>query len=118
MTGSLLSWFLPPLSPEFETVHFVIRKTIHVLAYGLLGALDFRAVRGTRRGWQMSWSVAAVLLAAIVASLDEYHQSFLPSRTGVPSDVVIDVCGATLAQLMWRAIGIRYPVFGNRASEL
>ncbi len=104
VTGSVLSWFLPPLSPEFEPVHFVIRKTIHVLAYGLLGALDFRAVRGPRAGWQMNWSVAAVVLAAIVASLDEYHQSFFPSRTGMPSDVVIDVCGAILAQLIWKTI--------------
>jgi len=28
-----------------------------------------------------------------VASADEYHQSFLPSRTGVPQDVLLDIAG-------------------------
>ncbi len=100
----MLSWFLPPFSPEFEPVHVLIRKTLHVLAYGLLGALDFRAVRGPRMGWRLGWSIAAVALAAAVASLDEYHQSFFASRTGMPSDVVIDTCGAILAQLIWRGL--------------
>ena len=102
VTGHLLAFFVDPLSPAFEPLHVVIRKTIHVVAYGLLGALDFRAVRGPRPGWRAGWSVAAVLLAVAIASLDEYHQSFLPSRTGVPSDVVIDACGATQAQLVYR----------------
>jgi VanZ family protein len=45
----------------------------------------------------------AVLIAIAVAAIDEFHQSFVPSRTGTPLDVVIDGCGAILAQLMVRA---------------
>jgi VanZ family protein len=100
VTGRVLAFFLSPASPAFDPLHFLIRKTIHVVAYGLLGALDFRAVRGARRGWRPAWSAVAVVLAVAIASLDEYHQSFFASRTGVPSDVVIDACGATLAQLV------------------
>jgi len=98
VTGHFLEFLLPPLAPSFEPVHVLIRKTGHILAYGLLGALDFRAVRGPRRGWRLAWSVIAVVLVIVIASLDEYHQSFFPSRTGVPGDVVIDACGAALAQ--------------------
>ena len=103
MTGRLLAIVVDPLSPAFEPLHFVIRKTGHVVAYGLFGWLDFRAVRGPRRGWTLAWSVIAVVLAVTVASLDAYHQSFFASRTGVPTDVVIDGCGAALAQLSFRA---------------
>ena len=29
-----------------------------------------------------------------MASADEYHQTFLPNRTGSPWDVLLDCCGA------------------------
>ena len=99
VTAGFLEWAIPPLSPLFEPVHFVIRKTIHLTAYGLLGYLDFRAVRGPRRGWMVRWSVIAVVLAVMVASLDEWHQSFVPGRTSMAGDVGIDAIGATFAQL-------------------
>jgi VanZ family protein len=54
------------------------------------------------RRWSL-WrraSVLAVLCTLLVASLDEYHQSFLPSRTSSPVDVGIDVCGAIAFQLI------------------
>lgn len=114
ITGRLLALLVPPLSPEFEPLHTIIRKTVHVVAYGLLGALDFRAVRGPRGGWRLGWSAIAVVLAVVIASLDEYHQSFFPSRTGVPGDVVIDACGATLAQLIVRGRALtRDPRFSD-----
>ena len=36
----------------------------------------------------------AALACAIFAASDEFHQSFVPSRTSSPTDVMIDVCGA------------------------
>jgi VanZ family protein len=45
-------------------------------------------------------SVAAVLCTLVIATLDEYHQSFIPSRTSSPIDVGIDLCGAMAAQLL------------------
>jgi VanZ family protein len=53
------------------------------------------------RHWNL-WrraSVAAVLCTLLIAILDEYHQSFLPSRTSSPIDVCIDLSGAIAAQL-------------------
>lgn len=109
-TGFLLqtvSTFLlgHPLSREaFETVHFLIRKTAHLTEYGILGALLFRAVRAGRGGWQWRWAIAAVVIAVSVASVDEWRQTFVPSRTGKPQDVAIDAAGAALAQLIWAAV--------------
>ncbi|GAC1400178.1 MAG: hypothetical protein NVSMB68_15200 [Thermoanaerobaculia bacterium] len=107
VTGRVLELILPPSSDLFEPLHYIIRKTLHVLAYGLLGALDFRAVRGPRRGWTLRWSALAVILATAIASLDEWHQSFVPGRTGSPVEVLVDCAGATLAQMFLSLTGNR-----------
>ena len=102
VTAGFLEWFIPASHPYFELVHFIVRKSLHLSGYGLLGYLDFRAVRGPRTGWTLRWSAIAVVLAVVIASLDEWHQSHVPGRTGVGSDVVIDCCGAMVAQILIR----------------
>jgi len=89
---------------NFEPWHVFIRKSGHVFGYGLLSILLFRAWRETlhapeNRRWTFRWSTMALLGTALVASLDEWHQSYLPSRTGRWQDVVLDTCGGIAAQL-------------------
>jgi VanZ family protein len=88
----------------FEPYHAFLRKTGHVFGYGLLSILFFRAWReslpstsGAR--WTMRWASIAILGTAIVASLDEWHQSYLPTRTGTLHDVILDSCAGIAAQL-------------------
>lgn len=98
-----------PLPPaQFDAVHFLVRKAAHLTEYGILSALLFRAARGERPQWKMRWSAVAVLLAAIVASLDEWHQTFVPSRTGKLSDVFIDTACATVAQILIRVAQVLF----------
>lgn len=90
---------------HFETVHFYMRKGGHVFGYGLLSILLFRAWRETlptleNPKWTFRWANIAVLGTALVASLDEWHQSFLPSRTGTPRDVLLDTCAGIAAQIL------------------
>jgi len=104
--------FLFGLGPaRFEHWHFFIRKGGHVFGYGLLSILLFRAWRETlpaigHPNWTFRWANIAVLGTALVASLDEWHQSFLPSRTGRWQDVVLDTCAGIGAQILlllyWR----------------
>ena len=80
---------------HFEHWHFFIRKGGHVFGYGLLCILLFRAWRETlpavnSAGWTLRWASLAVLGTAVVATLDEWHQSYIPSRTGTPKDVALD----------------------------
>ena len=82
-----------------------MRKGGHVFGYGLLSILLFRAWRETlpmpsNPTWTFRWANIAVLCTALVASLDEWHQSFLPSRTGRWQDVVLDTCAAICAQIL------------------
>ena len=81
-----------------------IRKSGHVFGYGLLSILFFRAWRETLPSltgarWMLRWSSIAVLGTAVVASLDEWHQSFIPSRTGTYKDVILDTSAGIAAQL-------------------
>jgi VanZ family protein len=47
------------------------------------------------------------VFTALVASLDEWHQTFLPSRTGAFRDVVLDTIGALCMQAVVIAV-VRY----------
>jgi len=90
---------------SFEPYHAFIRKSGHVFGYGLLSILLFRAWRETlpdSRGarWTFRWANIAVLGTALVASLDEWHQSYLPSRTGTVHDVILDTCAGIAAQIV------------------
>ena len=90
---------------RFERVHFFIRKGGHVVGYAILSILLFRAWRATlpamsNVSWTLRWSAIAILGTAFVASLDEWHQTFIPSRTGRWQDVVLDTCAGIAAQLL------------------
>ena len=100
--------FVGPMSAaHWNQLHHLIRKTGHVVGYGLVSVTFFYGWRQTLhrmavRHWTL-WrraSVAAVLCTLVIATLDEYHQSFIPSRTSSPIDVGIDFCGAMAAQLV------------------
>ena len=103
-------------SDHFEVWHFFIRKSGHVVGYAILSILLFRAWRATLPAmndaeWTPRWATIAILGTALVASLDEWHQSFLPSRTGRRQDVVLDTCAGIAAQILiflwWRNFGKR-----------
>ena len=90
---------------RFEPFHHVLRKAGHVFGYGLLSFLLFRAWRETlpmsgNPKWTFRWAMLAVLGTALVASLDEWHQSFLPSRTGRWQDVLLDTCAGIAVQIL------------------
>ena len=89
---------------RFEPVHYFLRKAGHVFGYGLLSILLFRAWRETLPAgggarWTFRWAAIAVLGTCLVASLDEWHQSYLPTRTGTVRDVILDTCAGVAAML-------------------
>jgi VanZ family protein len=92
-----------------EVWNHYLRKIGHFTGYFILSVLLFRAWKATLRlspPWAMRWATIAFFMSALVASLDEWHQTFIPSRTGTFRDVVLDSIGALAAQLViflyWR----------------
>jgi VanZ family protein len=111
-TGGMILPFLQKLFPSaslesLELVHQALRKTGHIVGYGLLSLSLFRAWAGTRAmlegdrlRWQMQYSIFAVLGTAAVAIADELHQMTIPSRGGSIHDMVLDTAAAILAQFL------------------
>lgn len=102
----LLRWLAPHMPLEqMQEVHHILRKTGHVVGYGLLSWLCFRAWRATLTSgrppdWNWRWAALALAMTATVASLDELHQYFTPGRTGLFCDVVLDTSAGLLVQLI------------------
>jgi VanZ family protein len=113
-TGSIVMWGLRVLSggrlspAAMDEIHHLIRKTAHLTEYAILGVLLWRAfsARSSLRA-----AAASLLVAALYACTDEYHQSFVPSRTASIYDVMIDTAGAALG------IGLAWAVNAKRAKH-
>jgi VanZ family protein len=100
----LLHFLLGMDLAHFAVWHSYIRKTGHFVGYFTLSLLLFRAWRATiplaGRRWSIKWSRIAFLMTSLVAALDEWHQSYLPSRTGTFHDVVLDSSAGLIAQIV------------------
>ncbi len=78
-------------------------KTLHLVEYGLFGALCYRAfryaagVRGARYSLPLS-----ILAAALYGVTDEVHQAFVPLREASVWDWLADTVGATVGVAGWR----------------
>ena len=81
-----------------NAIQIAIRKLGHLTEYAILAALLWRALRsGTAATLKMPILFGIVLIAcAGFAASDEFHQSFVPSRTSSARDVMIDICGALI----------------------
>ena len=105
----LLLWLSPGISEAaIAEVHFLVRKAAHFTEYAVLALLAARAF-GTspRRGLSGRWWLVSFALVACVALSDEYHQSFVPSRTASVYDSLLDTAGGAAAlacAALWLAL--------------
>jgi VanZ family protein len=87
---------------HWASIHHLIRKTGHFMGYGIFSLVCFRAFWITLQDTtlqilrQLQSHGLAILATFLVAGADEFHQSFLPNRTGQFSDVMLDCCGAAV----------------------
>lgn len=96
---TLLHALSPHLSEErVQFWHYVIRKLGHLTEYGILALLAARAFHtSSQRALSIHYLLASFLLVAAYALLDEYHQSFIPTRVASPYDSLIDMTGGAIA---------------------
>lgn len=102
--GPLVLWLFPDSSAEtLATVHFITRKIAHFTEYAILGFLAARAFSTSRRlEVKRHWFLISLTIIVVYALLDEYHQSFVPSRTPSIYDSLIDMTGGLTALLIMR----------------
>jgi VanZ family protein len=94
----LLRWLKPNISAgAIAQIQLIVRKGAHVSEYAILTVLLWRALRITVPQTNMSILALIVLLVSAVFALsDEFHQSFTAARTASAVDVMIDICGALI----------------------
>jgi VanZ family protein len=98
--GPLVLWLFPNTSPaSLELIHLGVRKLAHLSEYALMGILASRAFRTSppKTLFQRRWFLFSFCLVVGYALLDEYHQSFVPSRTASIFDSLIDTIGGLFA---------------------
>jgi len=86
---------------HWEVIHHLIRKAGHFLGYGMIGVSWLRAWRRSKPQMRtFQGFLLALFCTALIAGGDELHQSFLPNRTGLFDDVLLDCSGAISLQVL------------------
>lgn len=98
----LAEQLIPVIDPEFEMLEDseqlgvtefarkLVRKAAHFAVFGALGFF-LRLLTGSyalRQPTRWAW-----LVGTIYACTDEFHQIFVPARSGMWQDVLLDSCG-------------------------
>ena len=110
--GPFLRWFAPNISDAtIASVQMVVRKCAHLGEYAILAALLYRALRQYRA----RMFAIAFIIAALYAALDEFHQSFVATRTASPWDVLIDCVGAVIGLTIYQ---LAQSKIANRKSKM
>ena len=116
-----LRWLIPDLSdPTAGTIQLCIRKCAHLLEYAILSVLLLRAFRQNHMQMRGAF-VSAFVGAVLYAVLDEFHQSFVQSRTASPYDVGIDILGALTGMIIYWLLFVRSEqrtAIENRTQEM
>ena len=85
-------------SVDQQLLTFLVRKSAHIFAYFVLGILTFNAL------WRVDLSkfkfnhpaMLSIIVCALYAVSDEFHQLFVSGRSGEIRDIIIDSCAATV----------------------
>jgi VanZ family protein len=89
--------------PKFGLMDMLVKKGGHALGFGLLALAYLYGLSGNFRERKLRMTLTALVLATLYAALDEYHQSFVPGRHPSIVDILIDMCGSSLALLAARS---------------
>ena len=82
---------------DTEKVSFIVRKCAHVSEFFILGILVINLVSkyNVKHIYLISF-----IICVLYASSDEFHQLFVPGRSGQVTDIFIDMIGVVLGLLL------------------
>jgi len=85
-------------SIDQQLLTFLVRKGAHIFAYFVLGILTFNALwRVDLSKFKLNYPVGlSIIVCALYAVSDEFHQLFVSGRSGEIRDIIIDSCAATV----------------------
>ena len=77
-----------------------IRKLAHFSEYACMGVLVYSIFRPWRERNRKLF-LLVILWVAVSAATDEFHQLFVPGRSGNIADVLLDTCGGAFGLTVW-----------------
>ncbi len=118
-----VAYFLPPIlwmgliyflssfhkiqMTEVGWANFVTRKSAHFGEYAILCLLYFRAFRKSTKLSRAKAGIFSFILTLAYAYTDEYHQTFVPGRTGRSFDIGVDSLGAFAGLIFsWKLVNL------------
>ena len=112
----LYHWFSAHIfAVNWETwgiINWELRKCGHFLGYGAMCLIFYTCWTRTLlprigesfAGLRRRRALGAIVSTFLLASADEFHQTFVPSRTGAFHDVVIDTVGGLFGIVIWYGV--------------
>jgi len=92
----LFSSYPTSKASEVHWKDFFVKKTAHVVEFGVLATLTYRALINS--GFlKKKAGVFAILFSIFYGATDEIHQSFTPGREPHLRDVIFDTLGSMMA---------------------
>ncbi|RJO63810.1 MAG: hypothetical protein C4540_06160 [Candidatus Omnitrophota bacterium] len=91
---------IPSLTTNLGVWDFILRKAAHISEYFIFTLLIYRAFKnsfGFTTVWLLVWSACISFGYAVT---DEFHQTFIATRSGNSTDVAIDAIGIVLFCLL------------------
>ncbi len=101
--GAIIFWQSCYATPDVLPGWPFQDKALHAGVYALLGALGVRAFNTLKswRGRSRLLVVAGVLLATLYGLSDEWHQSFVPTRSADAFDLLADFIGSVAGSWLY-----------------
>ncbi|URZ14837.1 VanZ family protein [Clostridium felsineum] len=103
-----------PTNPRDEKINLFIRKNAHAFEYCLLAGIVTIIIFSL--GLKGRYAIVYIwFICLFYAVLDEFHQMYVPGRTSLVSDVLVDFLGANIG--MWFSYFVYYTIFKKFRSK-
>ncbi|MDD3927821.1 MAG: VanZ family protein [bacterium] len=101
-TSRLIRYLFPDIGADgLKLASKIIRKAAHVTEYAIMAFLLAGSLRSLFAVYGRRLALWTIAFCAVFAGFDELHQSFVGTRTPLPSDAMIDTSGAALGVLIF-----------------
>lgn len=99
----VISRAVPESKMNQVNLNFIVRKGAHFGVYLVLGVLVANGLISCNRS-KVSTILLSLLICVLYAISDEFHQLFIPGRSGEVRDVLLDSAGALVGIVLINVI--------------
>ena len=101
-THSILEVIFPSIakSNNIDILNFIIRKLAHITEYLILTLLIISLLKEYSLE-ERTIIILSIIICFTYACSDEFHQAFIPGRTSLFKDVLIDTTGGIIGVLIY-----------------